>query len=110
MTLLVWMLILIPPIDWIVATILTWLSIRYPGILTLRERAITAWILAFVATVAGFLGLVRIGAFAITNDLAIALLAGSLLLVSLPAIYWLLLLALGRFRMPHDDDPKGGAQ
>lgn len=100
---LVWLLILLPPIDWMAALILGSLTLRYPHVLTLRERAVAAAIIACVASIAGVLAWSRLGFLAVSGETALFLLAGSLTLVSLPSVLWLLLLATGRFAIPRDD-------
>ena len=97
---LVGLLIVLPVFDWTVALILGWLSKKHPEILTLRERYVTALMLAIVATIAGFLALVRFDVIGVTNTQAIALLALAMFLCSVPAVVWLALLITGRFRLP----------
>jgi hypothetical protein len=102
--LLIIALVLLPPFDWAVALILGWLTVRYPDILTLKERAITAWIIAIVSTVAALLAWARLGNVTIANDAAILLLAIALILVSVPSVFWLMLLLTGRFRLPPEGE------
>jgi hypothetical protein len=101
---LVWLVVVLPVFDWIVAVILGWTAYRYPSILTLRERFVTAVMLAVVATVASGLGFVRFGLWSLDNGQAIALLCLALILTSAPSVLWLFLLVTGRFRLP----PIGG--
>lgn len=91
------LLVLLPAVDWMTALILISAARRHPGITALTERAHTALLLALSATLAGVLGLVRLGEVVLSNDLAIVLLGLSLVLVSLPALYWLVLYLTGRF-------------
>lgn len=97
---MVGVLVVAPVFDWAVALILGWLSRRYPGVLTLRERYVTALMLAIVATIAAFLALVRFEVIGVTNGQAIGLLVLAMLLCSVPAMVWLGLLVTGRFRLP----------
>lgn len=90
-------LVLLPVVDWATALMLLAAAHRNPGITALSERAHTALLLALSATLAGTLGLVRLGEVYIPNDVAILLLGISLVLVSLPALYWLVLYLTGRF-------------
>ena len=99
MDLLVVLLVVLPPIDWVVALILTNVSHRHPNILTLRERAIAAIVCAIVASIAGALAWARLGLWAITGEDALTLIAVSLVLVSVPNVYWLALLLARRFRI-----------
>lgn len=98
--LLVWALVVLPAFDWAVALILGWLSHRHPRLLTLRERFVTALMLACIATIAAVLGLVRFGVVPVTNAQAISLLLLAMFLASVPAVVWLGLLVTGRFRLP----------
>jgi hypothetical protein len=93
------LLLVLPVVDWVAAVILVGVSIRNPAILTLRERALDAVIVACVATIVGLLALVRYGWLFIANDVAILLLAGALVLSSVPSVFWLFLLGTGRFRI-----------
>jgi hypothetical protein len=101
---LAWLLVVAPCFDWIVAVILMFFAIRHPSILTLRERAITAVMLALVASVAAVLAFVRFGVLTMPNGLALSLLAAALVIVSIPAMVWLFLLITGRFRLPTEGD------
>jgi hypothetical protein len=94
---LIRLLLVLPFVDWIAAVILVTVSARNPSILTLRERAIDSLIVAVVATIAGVLALVRYGWVFVDNDMAILLLAGILVLSSMPSVFWLFLLVTGRF-------------
>ena len=100
---LVWLLIVLPAFDWIVTGLLGWVSYRYPTILTLRERFVTALMLAVIATLAAVLGLVRFGVFVLANGEAISLLIFAMFLASVPAMVWLFLLLTGQFRLPEDE-------
>jgi len=97
-------LIVLPAFDWLAAFILLHVSHRYPDVLTLRERAVAAFMLATVGSIAGILALVRFGVFEVTNTAMLTLLAIALVLASLPNLFWVLLLVTGRFRLP--DDPR----
>lgn len=99
---LVWLLVLLPPVDWLAALILGNLALRYPHILTLRERAIASAIVAVVATGAGVLAWAKLGLIVVPGNAAIFILALILTLVSLPSVIWLGMLATGRFRIPED--------
>lgn len=52
-----------------------------------------------MATIAGILGWVRLGALQIPNGAALFLIALGLILVSIPSLYWLYLLLSGRWRL-----------
>ena len=94
------LLIVLPLFDWTVAAILGWLAVQNPKILTLRERAFAAVMLAFVATVAAVLAFARFGVLTMPNGVALTLIAIALVAVSVPAMVWLFLLVSGRFRLP----------
>jgi hypothetical protein len=100
---LVWLLVILPPVDWLAALILSSLSHHHPGVLTLRERAIAALVYALVATVAGLLGWAYFGFVDLPDGSVVPILAAVLVLASLPSVYWLLLLVTGRFRI--EDEP-----
>jgi hypothetical protein len=100
---LVILLILLPPVDWLAAIVLGRLAMRYPHVLTLRERAVAAAAIAFVASIAGLLAWSRIGFLSLSGNDALFLLALALTIVSLPSVVWLALLATGRFGLPGDD-------
>lgn len=100
---LVWLVIILPIFDWIVAVVLGVTAYRFPTILTLRERFVTAVMLAIVASIAAMLGFVRFGTFELGNGQAILLLCLALILASVPAVIWLFLLVTGRFRLPEGD-------
>lgn len=99
----VWLVIVLPTFDWAVAVILGLIAHRYPAILTLRERFVTAVMLAIVATIAAGLGLVRFGVVTLGNGSALGLLVFAMVLASVPAVVWLFLLVTGRFRLPEDN-------
>lgn len=99
---LTWLIGVAPIVDWAVALVLLGLAVRYSSVLTLRERAMTAFILALVATIGSSLAGARLGMFAIPNELALLLLAIAIVGVSIPAVVWLLLLVTGRFRLPKE--------
>lgn len=101
---LVWLIVILPIFDWIVAGILGVIAFRYPYILTLRERFVTALMLSGGATIAAVLGFVRFGILTLGNDEAILLLCIALILASVPAVVWLFLLVTGRFRLPPDTE------
>lgn len=98
------LLLVLPLFDWTVAAILVWLAVHNPQILTLRERAFAAVMLAFVATVAAVLAFVRFGVFELSNGAALTLIALALVAVSVPAMVWLFLLVTGRFRLPKGNE------
>jgi hypothetical protein len=93
-------LLVLPVFDWAVAVILMWHAMRSPHILTLRERALAAVMLAFVATIAAFLAFVRFDVLVVPNEVALTLIGIALVAVSVPAMVWLFLLLTGRFRLP----------
>jgi hypothetical protein len=96
---LVVLLVILPPIDWLVAIIIGHASRRHPHILVLRERAIAAVVAAIVASIAGLLAWSRLGFFDVTGDTALTMLAFGLVLASVPSLYWLSLLITGRFHI-----------
>jgi hypothetical protein len=98
------LLLVLPLFDWTVAAILAWLAVHNPTILTLRERAFAAVMLAFVATVAAVLAFVRFGVLTMPNGVALTLIALALVAVSVPAMVWLFLLVTGRFRLPKGNE------
>lgn len=92
-------LLILPPLDWLAAVVLTQVSRQHPDILALRERAVTAVILAIVATLAGLLAWARLGILPLSGGMALLVVAVGLILASVPSLYWLALLATGRFRI-----------
>lgn len=99
---LTWLIGILPVVDWLAALILLGIALRYPTILTLRERAVAASVIALVATIGSLLAGARLGIFAIPNDVAILLLAIAIVGVSIPSVVWLGLLVTGRFRLPEE--------
>ena len=93
-------LLVLPVFDWTVAIVLVYLAKTHPGILTLKERAVSAVALAIVASLAAVLAFVRFGVLDMANELAITIIAVCLVAVSVPAMIWLTLLLTGRFRLP----------
>lgn len=92
------LLLIAPVVDWTAAVILAVAATRYPAIVTLRERAVVAVVLALAASSAAVLAANRLHLLTIHGDAAIGLLAVALVLLSLPAVYWLGLLLTGRLR------------
>lgn len=90
------LLIVLPPADWAAASILGYLSIRHPDIVVLRERAVTALVLATCATLAGILGWIALGVLP-GEEVAVGLLAVILIGLSIPALNWLWLAFSGAF-------------
>lgn len=99
MSVLLVLLVILPPIDWVVAILLLtlWRMAR-PASVALRERAVAAAILSLIASIAGVLAWSEIANVDIDGQAAILGLAAALVLVSLPNLYWLGLLVTGRFR------------
>ena len=93
------LLILLVPLDWFVAGLLVYVAKMHPSLLALRERAVASVICAIVATIAGVLGWARLGVVNIPSGSGLVLIAVGLVLVSLPSLYWLFLLATGRWRL-----------
>jgi hypothetical protein len=91
-------LLVLPPIDWLVAVRLVTISREHPDILTLRERSWAAVICAIVATTAGVLAWARLGIIQLPSGSAVILIALGLVLASVPSLYWGWLLVTGRFR------------
>lgn len=96
---LVWIIVLLPPFDWLVALILTGLSRSHPEILVLRERAFGSVMTAIVASGAGVLGWAFFGFIKLPPGSGVVILAMILILASVPSLYWLLLLLLGRWKL-----------
>jgi hypothetical protein len=97
---LVWIIVLLPPLDWLAALILSYLWRNHPDVLVLQERMIAALIAAVAASVAGLMGWAFFGFIDLPPGAALYILALILILISVPSLYWLLLLVLGRFRIP----------
>ncbi len=91
------LLIALAAVDWILTGVIYINARRYvePA---LTERAVTSVILSTIATIAAVLGAVRLGFLSLDNDVALGLLALSLILVSAPQVIWSISLAAGRFR------------
>lgn len=98
MDILVILLVVLPPLDWAAAMILGVLAIRHPHVVTLRERAVAAGVLAVAASAAGVLAWARLGLVDIERDVATVIISLVLVAISAPAIYWLALLLSGGFR------------
>lgn len=94
-------LLLLPPLDWAVALLLVNISRSYPSVVTLRERALAAVVCAVVATSAGILAWVRLGALTLPSGSIILILAFALVLSSVPSLYWGYMLVSGRFNGGH---------
>jgi len=92
------LLVILPPLDWAAAMILGVLALRNPHVITLRERAFAAGVLAVAASAAGILAWARMGLVDIERDVATLILALILVAISAPALYWLALLLSGGFR------------
>ena len=93
------LLILLVPFDWLVAGLLLYIARLHPSLLALRERAVASVVCAIAATIAGVLGWARLGVVTIPSGAGIYLITAVLILVSLPSLYWLFLLATGRWRL-----------
>lgn len=92
-------LLLLLPVDWVVAVLLVTISHQNPSILTLKERAFAAVVCAVVATIAAALAMARLGQLVLPNGMALVFLAIGFVLVSIPSLYWGALLLTGRFRV-----------
>ena len=90
-------IIILLPFDWVTAVILAWVSHQHPAILTLRERSVTAWIIALAGTIAAVLATVQFGVVSMRTQDALVLVALALVLMSLPSLLWLTMLVRGRF-------------
>ena len=101
---LAWVLLIAPVVDWIAVAILGYRSHRYPTIRTLRERAIAAIVLSLAATGIAYLAANRLHLVTVPNPTALGLLAGALVLVSVPNAYWLVLFASGRLGPIREDE------
>lgn len=95
---LVILLFVLPPFDIVVALRLFQLSRRNPGIVSLRERAVNAAALALAASIGSILAWSRVSMFRLGQDAILTLLSLALVVISVPALYWLVLLLTGRFR------------
>lgn len=95
---LVILLLILPPFDIVVALRLFQLSRRNPDVVSLRERAVNAAALALAASAGSVLAWSRVGVFSLGQDMVLTLLSLALVVVSVPALYWLVLLVSGRFR------------
>ena len=93
-------LIVLPFFDWLAAAILGSVSVLHPEIRTLRERAVAAVLLALAATAGAFVAARYLHLLDLTHDQATAVVVAVLVLPSVPALYWLALLATGRLDAP----------
>lgn len=85
-------LVILPPINWTVASILIWTSRQAPEIESLRERADDAVTLALVSTAfagAGLVAVARIFGVIVPGRPALVLLAFAGLIATVPAVAWL---------------------
>lgn len=96
---LVVLLVILPPIDWLAVVFLGHASRRHPQILVLKERTVASVVTAIVASIAGLLAWARLGFLSIRGEDALFILAATLVLASVPSLYWLTLLATGRFHV-----------
>jgi len=87
-----WALVLSPAVNLAVALLLR-LAVRYAAIppRSLVSRAQDALVLWLAASIGGVLGLARLAGFHIPLEAATGLLALALLLISVPAVLWLIL-------------------
>lgn len=82
-------LLVLPLVNWLAAALLYRAHRRAPEIVSLASRADDAIVLSLAATIGGVLGANRLLSLGLSSDVAVVLLALSLLLVSFPAIEWL---------------------
>lgn len=93
------LLLLLPVIDWTATIILHRATSRAPHEnIALKERAKMAAVLATATTINGFLSFNRLADLNIESHLATVLLSISLILISVPNIYWLSLYLRNRLR------------
>lgn len=93
---LLFLVFLLPPVDWTVFVILT-AARRHGRITALTERRVASAVTAAGASIAAYLAWVRFSGNRLPQDVAIALLAGIVLCLSLPNIYFLWLFVRGDF-------------
>ena len=99
---LVWLLIILPPVDWLAAAVIGSVSRKHPHILSLRERAGVAIAIAVAASLGGVGAWVYLEFIDLPTDALILVIALALAIVSLPSVVWMVMLLTGRFRLPED--------
>lgn len=87
----------LPAAAWLCAGLLFMAHRREPSAVNLGERSIVAIRDALVATIGAFLGLNRVVPLGLPTDVAVALLAMALLLVTAYPIAWLVQFFRGRW-------------
>lgn len=95
---LVVVIIVLPILDWVVATILVLAAFHTPRSTALTERAVSAVVLAGAATLAAGLGWLRLTETRVPSEVALYILAAILLGVSIPAAVWLYKFVRGDFK------------
>lgn len=90
---------LIAPVafQWAAALILWAADRSRPGITALRERSHAQIVLAIVGTCVALLAFNRLVPLHLPDEMALSILAGALLLISVPGLRWLYLYSRDRF-------------
>ncbi len=90
-------LFLAPLADWTAAVILLLVARQKPSNAAVTERATMQVILAFAATFAAVLGWAALTRITVGRDVALLSLTAALMLISVPAVIWLVMLIRGDF-------------
>lgn len=92
-----WLLVGLALIDWVATVTLVRASAR-SNEAALEERATAAVILTFAASLIALLALAFIFDIKVPGDIGTAMLIGSLLLLSVPQLVWVVAYEFGRFQ------------
>jgi len=82
-------LLILPVIDWTAVHIIREAAKQAPNNIAIKERMFTAGVLALASSLNGFLALIRLFDLHPGSQVAILILSASLILGSLPNMYWL---------------------
>lgn len=91
------LLFLLPVPGWSATLILLAAALRKPRIPALSERALAAVILSGAASLAAYLGSLRLTRTTVDPDIAVIILATICLAVSIPSLIWLVRFLRGDF-------------
>lgn len=93
-------ILIAPGINWITVAILGYVWWGHRDVQTLTERLVTATILALLSTAAAFLGADRLRIVDLPDGSAIVILVAVLAGLTIPNLYWLILLLTGQLNEP----------
>jgi hypothetical protein len=82
-------LLVLPIVDWTAVHVIRQAAKQAPNNIAIKERLFTAGVLALASSLNGFLAMIRLLDLHPGSQVAILILSASLILGSLPNIYWL---------------------